>query len=191
MEQLWLIYGGIFMAYQMTVTLTDQEYAALTEEANKRGTQPEEVLHEIMVQHLSSATPAKRPLTDQEFMEKLYREGKILNLPEPRPLTPEEQAERERIAQIFAGGKPMSEMIIEDRDTFISTFRQDSQRAYGVRPVTTATYTSAGDLCLSYRLRAYDAVQFACVLNLRDEALVDQGPVPIFVCADNNLIEMA
>ncbi len=112
------------MAYQMTVTLTDQEYAALTEEANKRGTQPEEVLHEIMVQHLSSATPAKRPLTDQEFMEKLYREGKILNLPEPRPLTPEEQAERERIAQVFAGGKPLSEMIIEDRDTFISTFRK-------------------------------------------------------------------
>ncbi len=82
-------------------------------------------------------------------------------------------------------------ITIEDRDTFISTFRQDSQRAYGVRPVTTATYTSAGDLCLSYRLRAYDAVQLACVLNLRDEALADQGPVPIFVCADNNLIEIA
>ena len=106
------------MAYQMTVTLTDQEYAALTEEANKRGTQPEEVLREIMVQHLSSATPSKHPLTDQEFMEKLYREGKILNLPKPRPLTPEEQAERERIAQVFAGGKPMSEMIIEDRGPY-------------------------------------------------------------------------
>jgi uncharacterized protein len=39
-------------------------------------------------------------------------------------------------------------ITIEDRDTFISTFRQDSQRAYGVRPVTIATYTSAGDLCL-------------------------------------------
>jgi hypothetical protein len=106
------------MAYQMTVTLTDQEYAALTEEANKRGTQPEEVLHEIMVQHLASATPAKRPLTGREFMEKLYREGKILNLPKPQPLTPKEQAERERIAQVFAGGKPMSEMIIEDRGPY-------------------------------------------------------------------------
>ncbi len=106
------------MAYQMTVTLTDQEYAALTAEANKRGTQPEEVLHEIIVQHLSSATPSKRPLTGQEFMEKLYREGKILNLPKPRPLTPEEQAERERLAQVFAGGKSGSEMVIEDRGPY-------------------------------------------------------------------------
>src|SRR5258708_14347115 len=106
------------MAYQMTVTLTDQEYAALTAEANKRGTRPEEVLHEIMAQHLPSTTPSKRPLTDQEFMEKLYREGKVLNRPRPRPLMPEEQAERERIAQVFAGGKPMSEMIIEDRGPY-------------------------------------------------------------------------
>jgi len=106
------------MAYQMTVTLTDQEYAALTEEANKRGTQPEEVLHEIIVQHLSSTTSSKHPLTGQEFMEKLYREGKILNLPKPRPLTPEEQAERERLAQVFAGGKSGSEMVIEDRGPY-------------------------------------------------------------------------
>lgn len=102
----------------MTVTLTDQEYTALTAEANKRGTQPEEVLHEIMEQYLSSTTPSKHPLTCQEFMEKLYREGKILNLPKPRPLTPEEQAERERLAQVFAGGKSGSEMVMEDRGPY-------------------------------------------------------------------------
>src|SRR5260221_4003628 len=96
MEQLWLIYGGIFMAYQMTVTLTDQEYAALTEEANKRGTQPEEVLHEIMVQHLSSTTPSKHPLTGREFMELLYREWEIENLPARQPLTPARRTSRTR-----------------------------------------------------------------------------------------------
>jgi len=36
----------------------------------------------------------------------------------PRPLTPEEQTERERIAQIFAGGKPASEMVIEDQGPY-------------------------------------------------------------------------
>lgn len=34
------------------------------------------------------------------------------------PLTPEEQAECERLAQMFAGGKPLSEMVIEDRDPY-------------------------------------------------------------------------
>ena len=36
----------------------------------------------------------------------------------PRPLTPEEQTKRERIAQIFACGKPASELVIEDRDPY-------------------------------------------------------------------------
>jgi hypothetical protein len=106
------------MAYQMTVTLTDQEYAALTAEANKRGTRPEEVLHEIMAQHLPSTTPSKHLLTGREFMELLYREGEIENLPPRQPLTPEEQAERERLAQVFAGGKSGSEMVMEDRGPY-------------------------------------------------------------------------
>ncbi len=77
-----------------------------------------------------------------------------------------------------------------ERDTLIDTFRQDSRDSYNVWPVTNDTYTFAGDLCRSHRLRAYDAVQLACVLHLRDKALVNQAPAPIFVCADNNLIEI-
>lgn len=61
---------------------------------------------------------AKRPLTGREFMEQQYREGKLLNLPTQQPLTPEEEAELERLARVFAGGKPMSEMIIEDRGPY-------------------------------------------------------------------------
>ncbi len=56
-----------------------------------------------------------RPLTGRSFTEQLYREGKLLNLPEPHPLSPEEQAERGRLAQVFAGGKSMSEIISEGR----------------------------------------------------------------------------
>lgn len=106
------------MAYQMTVTLTDQEYAALTVEAEKSGKQAEALLHEILMQHLQPSPPTKRPLTEDEFKEKLYREGKILNIPTRRPLTPEERAERERLGRVFSGGKPMSEMVIEDRGPY-------------------------------------------------------------------------
>lgn len=101
----------------MTLTLNEQEYTTLAEEAAKNGQQPEMFLHDI-IQRLRTFPQVKRPLTDQEFMEKLYREGKLLNLPVPRPLTSEEEAERERLGRLFAGAKPLSEMIIEDRGPY-------------------------------------------------------------------------
>ena len=59
-----------------------------------------------------------RPLTGREFMEQLYREGTILNIPTWEPLTEEEEAERARLAQVFAGGKPLSQIVIEDRGPY-------------------------------------------------------------------------
>ncbi len=105
------------MAYQMTITLTDEEYTALATEAAKKGKRPEMLLHD-MIQHLQPSPQVKRPLTGREFEEQLYREGLIENIPTRRPLTPEEQAERERLGQVFAGGKSMSEMVIEDRGPY-------------------------------------------------------------------------
>ncbi len=105
------------MAYEMTITLTDQEYNALMVEAAKKGKEPETLLHD-MVQHLQQPTQEKRLLTSREFMEKMYQEGEILNLPAPEPLTQEEQAERERLAQLFSGGKSGSDMVIEDRGPY-------------------------------------------------------------------------
>jgi len=58
------------------------------------------------------------PLAGQELMEKLYREGVIENIPTREPLTEEEKAERARLAQVFAGGKPASEIVIEDRGPY-------------------------------------------------------------------------
>lgn len=105
------------MSYEMTIRLTDREYAILAAEAAKSGKQPEMLLHE-MIQHLRTVPQEKRPLTDDELAERLYRDGKILNLPERKALVPEERARRERLAQIFAGGKPASEMVIEDRGPY-------------------------------------------------------------------------
>jgi len=48
-------------------------------------------------------------------MEQQYLEGELLNLPTRQPWSQEERAERERLAQAFAGGKSASEMVIEDR----------------------------------------------------------------------------
>ena len=82
-------------------------------------------------------------------------------------------------------------ITMAQRDRLIDTFRQDSQDSYSISLVTTGTYTSAGDLCRTHRLRAYDAVQLACALDLREEALADEVTAPIFVCADIDLSNVA
>ncbi len=48
----------------------------------------------------------------QEF---LYQEGIVENVPTNEPDTPEEAAERERLASLFSQGKSAAEMVIEDR----------------------------------------------------------------------------
>ena len=78
-----------------------------------------------------------------------------------------------------------------DRDRLIAKFRRDIQNDYDLWRVTTATYTSAGNLCRLHRLRAYDAIQLACALGLRDKALANQAPPPAFVCADLGLLDIA
>ena len=62
--------------------------------------------------------PAPRPLKRQELLEELYREGTILNIPTRKPLTEEEKAERAQLSQALAGGKPLSEIVIEGRGPY-------------------------------------------------------------------------
>ncbi|MGH2516714.1 MAG: hypothetical protein ACRDHP_13760 [Ktedonobacterales bacterium] len=45
----------------------------------------------------------------------LYREGIIENLPTDETSSPEEERERERLSHLFGQGKPVSEIVIEDR----------------------------------------------------------------------------
>jgi len=59
-----------------------------------------------------------RPLSRQEFIEQLYREGTILNIPTRKPLTEEEETERARLSQALEGGKPLSEIVIEGRGPY-------------------------------------------------------------------------
>lgn len=77
-----------------------------------------------------------------------------------------------------------------ERDRIIALFRQDMRRHYSVVQVTTNVYTHAGDLCRPHKLRAYDAVQLACALTVRDK-LATVGIAPTFVCADADLLSVA
>jgi predicted nucleic acid-binding protein len=96
----------------------------------------------------------------------------------------------EVVATICRRAREQSISLLE-RDRLITVFRQDSRTGYNIWPVTTDVFEAAGDLCLSHRLRAYDAVQLACSLALREDALVNQAPLPIFVCADMGLLDVA
>jgi hypothetical protein len=53
-----------------------------------------------------------------KLAEHLYHKGKLLNLATPRPLSHQEETEREKLAHVFSSGKPLSEMIIEDRGPY-------------------------------------------------------------------------
>jgi len=79
-----------------------EEYEALAAEAAKSGKEPAALLHDL-IRDLQSAR-IERPMTGQELAEQLYHEGKLANLATREPITPEEQAERERLARLFAGG---------------------------------------------------------------------------------------
>ena len=78
-----------------------------------------------------------------------------------------------------------------ERDRLIHVFRQDGKESYNIWPVAIDLYNVAGDPCCSHRLRAYDAVQLACTLALREDTLAHQVSEPIFVCADGGLLDIA
>lgn len=85
----------------------------------------------------------------------------------------------------------MQDITVAERDRLIAIFRRHCRRAYGIRRVTTGIYTNAGDLCRFHNLRAYNAIQLASALGLRDKALANQTTIPTFICADTNLINIA
>jgi hypothetical protein len=120
--KLSLISGGNFMDNQLLITLSEKERVALEAKAAKSGKELEAVLHEIMARELElpvSEEPTNRPMTSQEFLEKQYREGKILNIATRRQMTPEEEAELERLGRLFADdNKLISDEVIEDRGPY-------------------------------------------------------------------------
>jgi hypothetical protein len=103
------------MSHQLTITLTDEEYAALAAEAERSGAPIEAVARERLSQRPQEGTSG---LTRQDVLQHLQRQRLIESIPTGEPDTPEEEAEAERLAQLFSGGKSGAEMVIEDRGPY-------------------------------------------------------------------------
>jgi len=76
------------------------------------------LLEDLKEQKQMTFASQPRTLTVHEFIEKQYHEGKLLNVPTRRAWTQEEREEHEQLVQELAGGKPVSEMVIEDRGPY-------------------------------------------------------------------------
>jgi len=101
------------------------------------------------------------------------------------------QAALVEVVTAFCRKAYLREISIIQRDEFIDAFRTDCESSYTVESVTDAIYIAAGNLCRMHNLRAYDAVQLSCALNIHKKSLAEQEPSPIFVCADKRLVEFA
>ncbi len=88
------------MAHQ--ITLSDDEYAALAAASTRTGASIEELVHQAIAARFPTPGPVKQIGS--------------YSYPTGEPLTPEELAEMERLAQEIGPDRPWaSEMVIEDR----------------------------------------------------------------------------
>ncbi|MEO7022330.1 MAG: type II toxin-antitoxin system VapC family toxin [Ktedonobacteraceae bacterium] len=100
----------------------------------------------------------------------------------------------EAVAALCRKGReinPAQRITLDERDKQIRIFREDTQLEYFIIPVTASIYEKAGDLCRTHQLRAYDAIQLACALTSSDKLARSGEPAPIFVSADDKLLEIA
>lgn len=100
------------MAHQMMIILTDEEYQALRHSAAQAGKPVEALAHDLLTTQIQSAGPG---VSNQAFMEHLYRMGLISNLPIRQPLSAEAAAERTRLAKKVGQGQPLSDIVIKER----------------------------------------------------------------------------
>lgn len=78
--------------------------------------------------------------------------------------------------------------ISEERATsIIEQINQDKINRFVTQDISSATISEAARLIDDHPLRSLDALQLAGSLVLRQERLIE----PIFVCADNRLLEAA
>ncbi len=103
------------MSQQVKFTLTDEEYTALVSESVQSGKSIEDLLHEVLSQHIRPSSQQTYSLTRRDIQSYLYEEGVTEYIPTDEPDTSKDEAEREHLAHLFGQGKPVSEMAIEDR----------------------------------------------------------------------------
>ncbi len=87
------------MAYQ--ITLSEEDYAALAAASTQTGEPIEQLVHEAIAARYESEHPIGR-------MEKYQ-------YPTGEPDSPEEEEEDDALATSIGPGRPLSEIVIEDR----------------------------------------------------------------------------
>jgi hypothetical protein len=87
------------MAYH--ITLSEEDYAALLAASTQTGEPIEQLVHEAIAARYESPSSA-RPLGNYRY-------------PTGEPDSPEEEAEDDALATSIGPGKPLSEIVIEDR----------------------------------------------------------------------------
>ena len=104
------------MSHRVNFTLTDEEYTALTSESVQSGKPLDDLLHEVLLQHIRPSTLKRTySLTRRDLQSYLYEEGVTEYVPTDEPDKQEDEAERQYLAHLFGQGKPVSDMAIEDR----------------------------------------------------------------------------
>jgi uncharacterized protein len=82
-------------------------------------------------------------------------------------------------------------LTVDHVNQILSVFTIHVEQQYGVLDIDRTLTTLAGDLVTQYPLRAYDAVQLAEALRLKTALNQAQLPDPVFLTADNRLLEIA
>lgn len=103
------------MVYQ--ISISDQDRDILIQAAERNEKQIEQMLHET-IQRLQSSSHIIHSMTLHELVEKQYCEGKFSHILTRNSLIEEEREVFKRSAYWFVGGKPVSEIVIEDRGPY-------------------------------------------------------------------------
>lgn len=100
------------MAHQITITLDDDDFSAMKQTAVEYDISIEELVQrKIMLDRIR----ATRPRSIDPVLEAMFLAGEIETIPTGEPDSPEETAQREKLFKNSQPGKPLSEMVIEDR----------------------------------------------------------------------------
>lgn len=92
------------MTYQ--IMLSDEEYAALAVAAAQSGEPIEQLVHDAI---MTRYAPASQPLAGQRGRVGSYQ------YPTGEPDSPAEEAEDDYLATSIGPGKPLSEILLDDR----------------------------------------------------------------------------
>lgn len=136
------------MAHEITVHLTDDEYAQLTIEFEKTGDEISPLIHilqsRLRARHIEASrgsnrrSPTQQAVSEalyrtrvtssmptgerstREAMESLYRKGRFTSIPSGKPFPKDDEMELKRLGDLLGqgGGKLASEMVIEDRGPY-------------------------------------------------------------------------